>query len=333
MSRTDASPSGSPFSSTPVLSSTPDLRRVLAFLGIALAVTTALSLPVATGLIPEAALGLVVPLAQLSPLLAALVVRRRGEPLRRSLGLAIPSWRVLAIASLAAIAAFVTVPLARVLVGIGAGAPPAAEALSVQALLLAVPAVLVMQGLFAIGEEAGWRGWLHRELSPLGFWPAALLIGVAWALWHAPIVLALGLSPREAVTYLGTIVAVAPLLSALRQISGTAWAAVLGHALFNSARVAIEQNVLGPVDPGTAWLLDLTSWALWIAVAWMVLRIGGSLAPRGGTPPGGRPARPTEATAPGAVSPVSGAVTLVPGTVSPASGAVPPASGTASAGA
>ena len=257
----------------------PDPRRVVAFCGIALAVTVALSLPVATGLLPETTVGLIVPLAQLSPLLAALLVRRRGEPVRRALALSVPSWRVLGIVALAAIAAFVMVPLARVLIGLAAGVPLAAEPAPVLSLLLAVPAVLAMQSLFAIGEEAGWRGWLHSELTPLGFWPMSLLIGAMWALWHAPIVLALGLAPREAVTYLGTIVAVAPLLAALREISGTAWAAVLGHGLLSSVRVAIEQNVLGPLGPGDAWLLDLCSWALWLAVAWLVLRLGRSLAP------------------------------------------------------
>ena len=256
----------------PVLAPAPSLRRVLAFLGAALAVSTALSLPFATGALPPEAVGLAVPLAQLSPLLAALLVRRRGAPWWRALALAVPSWRALGVA---AIAAFVAVPLARVLIGLGAGAPPSADALPLSSLLLAVPTVLVMQSLFAIGEEAGWRGWLHGELRPLGFWPMSLLIGAMWAVWHAPIVLALGLAPREAVTYLGTIVAVAPLLSALREVSGTAWAAVLGHGLLNSARVAIEQNVLGPLEPGTAWLLDLSSWALWLAVAAVVLHLGG----------------------------------------------------------
>ena len=284
MSPTAASPTSSLIRSS--IAPRPDLGRVAAFLGIALSVTAALSLLVAAGILPTAAVGLIVPLAQLSPLLAALLVRRRGEPRREALGLAVPSWRLMLLASLGAVAAFVMVPLARVLIGLGAGAPPLTDPAPVQGLLLAVPSVLLLQALLAIGEETGWRGWLQRELTPLGFWRMSLLIGLAWALWHAPIVLALGLAPREAVTYLGTIVAVAPLLSALREISGTVWPAVLGHALLNSVRVAIEQNVLGPVGPGVAWLLDLSSWALWIAVAWMVLRIGGSPdpAPRGRTP-------------------------------------------------
>jgi len=45
----------------------------------------------------------------------------------------------------------------------------------------------------SLGEEPGWRGvWLPRLLrdeQPLG---ASLTMGVAWALWHAPIDLAQG---------------------------------------------------------------------------------------------------------------------------------------------
>lgn len=253
----------------------PDLRRVAAFLVLAITVTVALSAPFAFGALPPSAVGVVVPLAQLSPLLAAVLVRRRDEPWWRALSLGVPSWSMLVIAALGAVAAFALVPLGRVLIGLGAGAPLATDAAPVLALATAVPAVFVVQAAFAIGEEAGWRGWLHRELSHFGFWPAALGIGAMWALWHLPIVLALGLSPREAVGYLGTIVAVAPLLSVLREISGTAWAAVIGHGLFSSLRVAIAQNLLGPVDPGTAWALDVSSWVLWIAVAWLMLRIAG----------------------------------------------------------
>ncbi|MGO1200601.1 MAG: CPBP family glutamic-type intramembrane protease [Dermabacteraceae bacterium] len=269
-------------SSRPVLPTVVPAARVGLFLLLATAVAIALSLPIAAGLLPEAALGIVVPLAQLSPLLAALLVRRRGEPWYRSLALTVPSGRALVIAALAAIAAFTLVPTARILLGIGLGADPLPAGPPLLGLLLAVPVVLVMQALFAIGEEAGWRGWLHSTLAPLGFWTMSLVIGLMWALWHLPIVLALGLSGREMISYLGTIVAVAPLLSALRRISGTAWAAILGHGLLNSLRVALEQNVLGPVDPTALWVLDVSSWALWIAVAWMILRIGDGLVPTGG---------------------------------------------------
>lgn len=254
--------------------------RVGLFFLLAAAVTAALSIPVAIGLLPEVALGLVVPLAQLSPLLAALVVRRRDRRWWRSLAMTVPSGRSLAVALLAALAAFTVVPLARILIGIGGGGVALTDAPPLTGLLLAVPVVLVMQAVFAIGEEAGWRGWLQDALEPLGFWRMSLVIGGLWALWHLPIVLALGLSGRELVSYLGTILAVAPLLSVLRRLSGTVWAAVFGHGLLNSLRVALEQNVLAPVDGPLLWVLDVSSWALWIVVAWMILRIGDGMAPR-----------------------------------------------------
>lgn len=268
----------------PVATSIPVRRAGLFFL-LATAVSVVLSLPVAAGLLPETALGLVVPLAQLSPLLAALLVRRRDEPWWRSLVLHVPSGKALLIAALAAVVAFTVVPLARMLLGVALGVDPLAGGPPLLGVLLAVPVVLVMQSVFAIGEEAAWRGWLHSALATLGFWRMSLVIGLMWALWHLPVVLALGLHGREMLSYLGTIVAVAPLLSALRHLSGTAWAAILGHGLLNSLRVALEQNVLGPVGPATLWVLDLGSWALWIAVAWMILRIGGGAAPADGAVP------------------------------------------------
>lgn len=43
--------------------------------------------------------------------------------------------------------------------------------------------------IFAFGEEYGWRGFLLPHLLPLGRWPAHLLSGVIWGLWHAPLIL------------------------------------------------------------------------------------------------------------------------------------------------
>ncbi len=47
--------------------------------------------------------------------------------------------------------------------------------------------------LAAIGEEMGWRGFLLGELGPrLGLYPAAIVIGAIWGLWHAPLILLAG---------------------------------------------------------------------------------------------------------------------------------------------
>jgi len=39
------------------------------------------------------------------------------------------------------------------------------------------------------GEEAGWRGFLHKELIPMGFWKSSLFIGFIWGVWHFPLIM------------------------------------------------------------------------------------------------------------------------------------------------
>ena len=41
----------------------------------------------------------------------------------------------------------------------------------------------------AFGEEAGWRGFLLREFKEMPFFKAALIIGIIWGVWHAPLIL------------------------------------------------------------------------------------------------------------------------------------------------
>ena len=56
-------------------------------------------------------------------------------------------------------------------------------------MLQGLAAGLTVNGLFAFGEEYGWRGVLAAELRPLGLARASLLTGVLWGLWHAPIII------------------------------------------------------------------------------------------------------------------------------------------------
>lgn len=52
----------------------------------------------------------------------------------------------------------------------------------VQALLLGP----VINLVFAMGEELGWRGFLLPKLLPLGQWRALIISGAIWGVWHAP---------------------------------------------------------------------------------------------------------------------------------------------------
>ena len=40
--------------------------------------------------------------------------------------------------------------------------------------------------IFTMGEELGWRGYLLPRLLPLGQWKALLISGAIWGIWHAP---------------------------------------------------------------------------------------------------------------------------------------------------
>src|SRR5205085_48045 len=54
-------------------------------------------------------------------------------------------------------------------------------------LLLIVAAIYVP---FTLGEEYGWRGYLLPRLLPLGEVRASALVGLLWAVWHLPLLLA-----------------------------------------------------------------------------------------------------------------------------------------------
>jgi membrane protease YdiL (CAAX protease family) len=57
------------------------------------------------------------------------------------------------------------------------------------ALLQGLLTGITFLAVLAFGEEVGWRGFLQRELSPLGFWKASALIGLTWGFWNAPLIL------------------------------------------------------------------------------------------------------------------------------------------------
>jgi uncharacterized protein len=96
---------------------------------------------------------------------------------------------------------------------------------------------LTINGLFAYGEEYGWRGWLADELRPLGPVWTNVVTGVLWGLWHAPLIL-LGFNygayrlPGVAAMILWCIAA-SFLLWRLREVTGTVVGAAAMHGAIN----------------------------------------------------------------------------------------------------
>ncbi|MCE1175060.1 MAG: CPBP family intramembrane metalloprotease [Propionibacteriales bacterium] len=101
----------------------------------------------------------------------------------------------------------------------------------------ALVAGFTINGLFAFGEEYGWRGWLADELAPLGPVWANLITGVMWGLWHAPVIL-LGYNYGSyrlpgVVAMIAWCVAGSFLLWRVRQVTGTVLAAAITHGAIN----------------------------------------------------------------------------------------------------
>lgn len=139
--------------------------------------------------------------------------------------------------------------------------------------------------LFAgpLSEEFGWRGHLQprlrRHLSPA--W-TSLVVGVAWAVWHAPLFLITGSSQSsmspfslEALLFFATMV---PLSVAFWWVSerlrGGVPAAVLLHLVTN---VGLTLMVFSPV-PGQLVILVVTT-----LIAAVLLRRGSAGQPATGT--------------------------------------------------
>lgn len=96
---------------------------------------------------------------------------------------------ILGVGQLATSSTDVTANLARALPDAPppASVPPAPVLYGLM-LLAGLVAGFTVNGLFAFGEEYGWRGVLTDLLAPLGETRSSILVGVLWGLWHAPLI-------------------------------------------------------------------------------------------------------------------------------------------------
>lgn len=133
-----------------------------------------------------------------------------------------------------------------------------------------IPLGALVNGLFTIGEELGWRGWLLPALRPLGTWPALLITGAVWGLWHSPVIL-LGYNFNEP-NALGVVLMVVGttlygvFIGWLRLRSDSLWPSVFAHGAFNAAGgFLLLISVAGTSVSSPA--LSPLGWVTWIVMA------------------------------------------------------------------
>src|SRR5690606_6665458 len=162
-----------------------------------------------------------------------------------------------------------------------AGAPLPPAELLVAAQLIAIPfAAVTINAVAAFGEEVGWRGFLVPALRQYGTWPALLISGAIWGLWHAPIIL-LGYNFGRAditgvLLMTGGCVVWGVLLGWLRLRSASMWPAVFAHGAMNATMglpmVFIAAGTV--LDPALAMGLGASGWIVGAVVIAVLLLPG-----------------------------------------------------------
>ena len=143
-------------------------------------------------------------------------------------------------------------------------------------IVLAFTLAIPINMIFTFGEEFGWRGYLLPRLSPLGGVQAAIITGVVWGLWHAPLII-LNDYNYPGHPWLGVLmmvlftVALSMIFAWLRFRSGSIWPSTLAHAAIN-AQVGFAIVFLSQADSllrapvGLIGLIPMIAFAIWLAV-------------------------------------------------------------------
>ena len=151
--------------------------------------------------------------------------------------------------------------------------------------LFAVTLAPVINMFAALGEEAGWRGYMMPRLKErLGLLNGRLLGGVIWGVWHWPLMLLVGY--EYGTNYLGAPVlglfvwcivcfALNTLLDWLYEKTGCIWAPSIAHGAFNAVAALFVvltnpadsyYNVLGPAPIGLIGMLPMLAAAVWLTL-------------------------------------------------------------------
>ena len=113
---------------------------------------------------------------------------------------------------------------------------------------------LINMPILTLTEELGWRGYLYGLWRPSGSWRTSIATGAVWGVWHAPAIYFYGLNyPDDRVLGIGLFVAfcvlLTPIITMVRERSGSVWAAGLFHGTFNALGGLTIAAIASPTFP------------------------------------------------------------------------------------
>lgn len=168
----------------------------------------------------------------------------------------------------------------------GAAGPVSLQTILIVQTISAVTYAPLINAIYAVGEEAGWRGYMTPALTArLGHTRGLITAGVIWGLWHAPMILLAGYeygtgyfgAPFTGVLAMCLFTfSVGTLLSFLYERSSSVWIPAIAHGAMNAIAglglyamkpEALESGyLLGPTIAGVIGVLPVLLVALLVAL-------------------------------------------------------------------
>jgi membrane protease YdiL (CAAX protease family) len=129
--------------------------------------------------------------------------------------------------------------------------------------------------IFALGEELGWRAFLLPRLLPLGQWRAIVISGAIWGIWHAPAILQGHNYPGRPVIGVFMMIVFCVLLGAvfswLYLRTRSPWAPALAHGSANAIAglpllflSGVDLTIGGTLASAIGWI-PLALFVAWLA--------------------------------------------------------------------
>lgn len=144
----------------------------------------------------------------------------------------------------------------------------------------------ILFGIPGIIEEIGWMGYAYPKMRvKLSALSAALLLGLLWGLWHAPVVDYLGAAAPHGTYWLPFFLSFVAIVAAIRVLivwiysnTGSLLLAQLMHVSMTASLVVLDPTRVSPAQE-TVWYWAYAA-ALWLVAALVAARYGKSLVRR-----------------------------------------------------